>query len=73
MKFWLIVFLGLLLTGFTHAGDGLQSYLSLLKQRAVTGQILIELKGGSDDGGFRIMGTYLPVGDSQRKVVTFIH
>ena len=73
MKSWLIVFLGFLLTDFTHAGERLQSYLSLGKQRGVTGQILTELKGGLEGGGFRILETYEPAGDSQRKVVAFIH
>ena len=40
MKSWLIVIWGFLLADFTHAKDGLQPYLSLGKQRGVTGQIL---------------------------------
>ena len=66
-------FLGFLLTDFTHAGEGLQPYLSMGKQRGVTGQILTELKGGLEGGSFRILETYVPAGDSQRKLVTFIH
>ena len=73
MKSWLIIFWELLLAGFTHASDGFQSYLSLVKQRGVTGQILTELKGGLEGGGFRILGTYETAEDSQRKVVAFIH
>ena len=73
MDSWLIVFWGFLLTETTHAGEWLLPYPSFGKPRGVTEQILKELKGGLEGGDFRILKTYVPAGDSQSKVVTFIH
>ena len=73
MKSWWIIIVALFLAGWAHAAEGLQPYLLLDETQGNSRVNLTELKGGLEEEGFVVLGSYEPAEDSRRKVLSFTH